>query len=69
MGLITQTRDAPQARDGISQRYAADNLICLMIIRWGEGDEEGNFCGVKRSKRKEESEAKKKDIDRLNKNK
>ena len=31
--LITKTRDAPQASNGISWRDAADNLICLMIIR------------------------------------
>ena len=28
------SRDAPQARVGISWRDAADNLICLMIIRY-----------------------------------
>ena len=29
----TKTEDAPQARNVISRRYDADNLICLMIIR------------------------------------
>ena len=29
-----KTGDAPQASVGISWRDAADNLICLMIIRW-----------------------------------
>ena len=52
--------------------------ICLMIIRWGEGDEERKeerfflspkFSWNEMERAKEESEAKKKDIDRLNKNK
>ena len=34
VGADTISRDAPQARLGISWRDAADNLICLMIIRW-----------------------------------
>jgi len=33
-GTKDDVTDAPQARDGISWRDAADNLICLMIIRW-----------------------------------
>ena len=33
-GVVVKTGDAPQARLGISWRDAADNLICLMIIRW-----------------------------------
>ncbi len=37
--MVVKTGDAPQASVGISWRDAADNLICLMIIRW-ERDEE-----------------------------
>ena len=33
-GVVVKTGDAPQASVGISWRDAADNLICLMIIRW-----------------------------------
>ena len=33
IGADTISRDAPQASVGISWRDAADNLICLMIIR------------------------------------
>jgi len=37
VGVDTISRDAPQASVGISWRDAADNLICLMIIRWERG--------------------------------
>ena len=33
-GVVVKTGDAPQASDGISWRDAADELICLMVIRW-----------------------------------
>ena len=36
-GVVVKTGDAPQASVGISWRDAADNLICLMIIRWERG--------------------------------
>ena len=42
--MVVKTGDAPQASVGISWRDAADNLICLMIIRWerrrGKGERE-----------------------------
>ena len=34
IGADTISRDAPQASVGISWRDAADELICLMVIRW-----------------------------------
>ena len=32
--VVVKTGDAPQASVGISWRDAADELICLMVIRW-----------------------------------
>ena len=34
MQYDAKTEHAPQASNVISQRYDADELICLMVIRW-----------------------------------
>ena len=55
-GVVVKTGDAPQASDGISWRDAADELICLMVIRWERRRKP--LKAEKREKKKETPEIK-----------
>ena len=56
IGADTILRDAPQASVGISWRDAADELICLMVIRWERRRKP--LKAEKREKKKETPEIK-----------